>query len=123
MKKTMMIAALAVLPVGLSGCDTKTETPKAEAPEAEATSDAMADMTMAADAKMAKGSGTVTAIDAAAGRITLDHGAIPEVSWPAMKMGFSVEPELLEGVAVGDKVDFDVSVTGSAGEVTAITKQ
>jgi len=123
MKKTMMIAALAVLPIGLSGCDTQTETPKAEAPEAEATSDAMPGMEMAAEAKMAKGSGTVTAIDAAAGKIALDHGPIAAVGWPAMKMAFSIKPELLEGVAVGDKVDFDVTVTGSAGEVTAITKQ
>jgi Cu/Ag efflux protein CusF len=78
---------------------------------------------MPADSKMGKGSGTVTAVDAASGKITLDHGAIPAVGWPAMKMGFSAKPDTLKGVAVGDKVDFDVTVTGSAGEVTAIKKQ
>ena len=118
MKKTVLLAALAVLQVGHSGCGTNTETP-----EAEATSEAMPDMKMEAEAKMAQGTGTVTAIDAAAGKITLDHGPIPAVGWPAMKMGFSIKPELLEGVAVGDKVDFDLSVTGSAGAVTAIKKQ
>ena len=40
-----------------------------------------------------------------------------------MKMGFSAKPELLKGVAVGDKVDFDLTVTGNAGEVTAIRKR
>ncbi len=123
MNKNLMIAALVALPLGLSGCDKKAETPKAEAPKAEATSGDMTGMAMPVGSKMGKGSGTVTAVDAAAGKITLDHGAIPAVDWPAMKMGFSAKPELLKGVAVGDKVDFDVTVTGSAGEVTAIKKQ
>ena len=123
MKKTMMIAALIALPVGLSGCDKKPEAPKVEAPKAAATADAMPNMEMPVGSKMGKGSGTVTAIDAVAGKVTLDHGAIPDVGWPAMKMGFSAKPETLKGVAIGDKVDFDVTVTGSAGEVTAIKKQ
>ena len=71
---------------------------------------------------MGKGSGTVTAVDTATGKITLDHGAIPAVGWPAMTMGFSAKPGVLTGIAVGDKVDFDVIVTGSTGEVTALKK-
>ena len=123
MKKTMMIAALIALPVGLSGCDKKPEAPKVEAPKAAATADAMPNMEMPVGSKMGKGSGTVTAIDAATGKITLDHGAIPAVGWPAMKMGFSAKPAVLAGIAVGDKVDFEVTVTGNAGEVTHIKKQ
>lgn len=122
MKKTMMIAALIALPIGLSGCDKKLEAAKVETPKAAAATDAMPNMEMPIGNKMGKGSGTVTAIDAAAGKITLDHGAIPAVGWPAMKMGFSAKPETLKGIAVGDKVDFDLTVTGSAGEVTAIKK-
>ena len=75
------------------------------------------------EAKAVKSSGTVTAIDKAAGKITLDHQSIPEVGWPAMTMAFSAEPEVLETVEVGDRVGFDVSITGNSGEVTAITKQ
>ena len=123
MKKTMMIAALIALPVGLSGCDKKPEAPKVEAPKAAATADAMPNMEMPVGSKMGKGPGTVTAIDAATGKITLDHGAIPAVGWPAMKMGFSAKPAVLAGIAVGDKVDFEVTVTGNAGEVTHIKKQ
>lgn len=123
MKKTLMIAALIALPIGLTGCEKKPEAPAAEAPKAEASADAMAIMAMPADVKMGKGSGSVTAIDAAAGKITLDHGPIPAVGWPPMTMGFSAKPDLLKGIAVGDKVDFDVTVTGSAGEVTALKKQ
>lgn len=123
MKKTLMIAALIALPVGLSGCGKKSATPIVEAPKAETTANAMVSMAMPSDAKMGKATGTVTAIDAVAGKITLDHGAIPAVGWPAMKMRFSAKSDLLTGIAVGDKVEFDVTVTGSAGEVTAIKKQ
>ena len=122
MKKAMILTALIALPIGLSGCDKKPEAPKVQAPKAAATADAMSNMEMPVGSKMGKGSGTVTAVDAVAGKITLDHGAIPAVGWPAMKMGFSAKPDLLKGVAVGDKVDFDLTVSGSAGEVTAIRK-
>lgn len=118
MKKTAWMATLIAMPLGLSACDKTTETPKAETP-----TDAMGDMAMPVEAKMASGSGTVTAIDAAAGKVSLDHGPIPAVGWPAMKMGFTAKPALLDSVAVGDKVDFDVTVTGNAAEVTAIKKQ
>ena len=123
MKKTLILTALLTLPIGLSGCDKKPDAPKAEAPKAAASSDAMPGMAMPEGSKMGKGSGTVTAMDAAAGKITLDHGDIPAVGWPAMTMGFAAKPALLAGVAVGDKVDFEVTVTGNAGEVTAIKKR
>jgi len=118
MKKLLMTATLLALPLGLSACNKPAEEPKTEAP-----ADAMGSMAMPAEAKMGKGSGTVTAIDMATKKITLDHGPIAELEWPAMTMGFTAKPELLTIVAVGDKVDFDVTVTGNAGEVTAITKQ
>ena len=121
MKKSLVIAALIALPVGLSGCDKQAETPNPAAPAA-----AMSNMAISEGTKLGTGTGTgtgtVTAIDAAAGKIALDHEAIPAVGWPAMKMGFSAKPERLKGIAVGDKIDFDLTVTGSAGEVTAIRK-
>lgn len=117
MEKTLIIAALMALPFGLSGCGKE-----AEAPKAEATADTMGDMAMPAENKTGKGTGTVTAVDAVEGKITLDHGPIAAVGWPAMKMSFSAEPKLLTGIAAGDNVEFDVIVTGNAGEVTAIRK-
>lgn len=118
MNKTVMIVAMIALPLGVAGCDKTAEAPKAEAP-----AEAMADMAMPAEAKMAQGSGTVTGIDPAAGKITIEHGAIPAVSWPAMTMGFSAKPDVLKEIAIGDKVDFDLTIVGNAGEVTAIKKQ
>ena len=123
MKKTLMIAALIASPIGLSGCDKKPEAPKTAALKVAASTEVMPNMEMPAGSKMGKSSGTVTAIDAATGKITLDHGAIPAVGWPAMKMGFSAKPTLLKGIAVGDKVEFDVTVADNVGEVTRIKKQ
>ena len=113
MTKTLTIAALLAVSSGLSGCDNKAAAPTAGVSKAEAPG----------AAKSGKAMGTVTAIDPAAGTITLDHGAIPAVGWPAMTMGFSAKPDLLAGITVGDKVDFDVTVNGNGGQVTAITKK
>lgn len=74
-------------------------------------------------ATTAKGTGTVTAIDKAAGTITLDHGPIPEANWPAMTMGFKAAPGMLDSVQVGDKVAFDLKIDGGSGEVTAISQR
>lgn len=118
MRKAVKLASIFALPFALSACDKPVEAPQTDAPAG-----AMNDMAMSAEAKMAKGKGTVTQIDRAAGKITLDHGPIAELEWPAMKMGFAAKPELLNDVAVGDEVDFDVTITGNAGEVTAIKKR
>lgn len=118
MTNILKIAALAAVSIGLPGCGQKAEAPTAETSSAETSSAATPIAGKAGNA-----TGMVTAIDAEAGTITLDHGAIPAVGWPPMKMGFSAKPALLAGIAIGDKVDFDVSVTGNGGEITAIRKQ
>ena len=122
MNKTM-IAALIALPIGLSGCDNRPEAPKVEAPKAAATAEAMSGMPMLAGSKMGNGSGTVTAIDTAKGTVTLDHGAIAELKWPAMEMGFTAKPEVLAGIKVGDKVSFEIVWDGMSGAVTAMQEK
>ena len=110
----------------LSACGPKAapDTTATDQPVAiNAASAGMGNMAMPADAKMAKSVGTVTAIDKKTSKITLDHQAIPEVNWPAMTMTFDAKPGVLEGLAVGDKVAFDVTIKGNAGEVTAATKR
>jgi len=121
--------ALTVAALGLAGtlaaCSKKEATPEAApapAPAAAAAAPAtsMAGMDMPADAKMAKGTGTVTAVTADS--ITIDHAPIPEANWPAMTMGFKAAPDLAKSVKPGDKVAFDLKLQGGAGEITAITK-
>lgn len=127
MKTLSLTLAALVATTGLAACGRKTEvpaTPPAPAPAAApAAGGDMAGMDMAPADKMAKGVGIVKAIDKIAGTITLDHEAIPEANWPAMTMGFKIAPALLDGVAVGDKVAFDLKLHDGSGEVTAIAKQ
>jgi Cu/Ag efflux protein CusF len=81
----------------------------------------MSGMTMDSAAKTGTGVGTVTAVDKAAGTITIQHEAIPAVDWPAMTMAFKANPSsLLDKAKVGQKVTFGVSVKGSDAEVTSI---
>jgi Cu(I)/Ag(I) efflux system periplasmic protein CusF len=113
-----------------AACGKKAETPvaaetdKAAPAPTQAMSGDMGNMALPADAPIqAKGHGTVTAVDKAASTITLDHGPIPEAKWPAMTMAFKAAPAILDATKVGDKVEFDLTLTGNAGEVTAIQKQ
>lgn len=128
MKPLYLIALLGPAAL-LAACGEKSATnataanTSTEAPATMAGMDNMSgEMNMAMPAaKTAKGTGTVTAIDKAAGTITLDHGPIAEAGWPAMTMAFKAAPALLDSVKVGDKVAFDLKLEGGSGEVTAIT--
>jgi len=55
----------------------------------------------------AEGEGVVRAINAQAGTVTVAHGPIAALNWPAMTMAFPVQsPALLNGVSVGSRVHF-----------------
>jgi Cu/Ag efflux protein CusF len=52
-------------------------------------------------------SGTIEKVDTGAGKVTIDHGPIPNLDMDAMTMVFRVQdPALLQGVKAGDKVQF-----------------
>ncbi|WP_244884887.1 copper-binding protein [Croceicoccus mobilis] len=71
----------------------------------------------------ASAQGTVTAIDAEAGTITVDHGPVPAIEWPAMTMAFEADEQLRSEVSVGEGIAFEFR-TGSEGSViTSITKE
>lgn len=129
MKHVRLMIALGLATL-TAACGKKAETPvtaetNSAAPAAATnTMDGdMGNMAMAPGAKMAKGTGKVTALDKAAGTITLDHGPIAEANWPAMTMAFKAAPALIDSVKVGDEVSFDLKLEGSGGEVTAISKK
>ncbi len=71
--------------------------------------------------KTGKAVGVITAIDPKAAKVTIKHGPIPAVGWPAMTMTFNATPPtLLNGVRVGQTVAFDVHTQGMDAEVTAL---
>lgn len=78
-------------------------------------------MSSAAAAKHGQGKGVVKAIDTKAGTLTIQHGPIAAVSWPAMTMTFKAKPAtLLKGLKVGQTIAFDCTVQGMKAEITAI---
>lgn len=98
--KTIFAAALLAL-ISAAACS-----PPAQQGAEETATDmsAMENAAPAAAAGAIQSTGVVTAIDAAAGAISLDHEAIPAVNWPAMSMQFTAEdPAILQGIAVGDR--------------------
>ena len=128
MKRLTLILTAAAMGTVLAGCGEKTPAPAASAEQAAPAAvpgpGGMAPGMDMAGAMMAKGTGTVTAIDKTAGNITLDHSPIAEANWPAMEMEFKATPaSLLDAVKVGDKVSFELKMAGTTGEVTAIQAQ
>jgi Cu(I)/Ag(I) efflux system protein CusF len=94
------------------------------APQEPAKSDAGMETPAPAVAGPITGTGTVTQVDAAAGTITLNHGAIAAISWPAMTMQFTAEnPAILQGIAVGDTVSFELKSATETSVVTSVQKQ
>jgi Cu(I)/Ag(I) efflux system protein CusF len=76
----------------------------------------------AAAAKTAAGTGTVTALNTAGRKVTLEHGPMPEMNWPAMKMEFGVASAVdLSKVKAGDKVRFTITSSGSAHTIQSIS--
>lgn len=68
-------------------------------------------------------SGTVEKVDAAAGKITIEHGAIPNLDMDSMTMVFRAQdPAMLKGVKPGDKVRFTADRVNGQITVTKIQK-
>ncbi|MGQ0525671.1 MAG: efflux RND transporter periplasmic adaptor subunit [Betaproteobacteria bacterium] len=57
-----------------------------------------------------RGTGKVTDVDPAKGRVELEHGPIPTMKWPPMKMGFAIaDKKELARLKKGDAVEFELS--------------
>ena len=82
--------------------------------------------TLAATAALAQAptaSGEVTRLDKEGRRVTLKHGEIKNLDMPAMTMVFRVrDPQLLEGLAVGDRVRFVAERVDGQYTLTAVSK-
>ncbi len=116
-----MLKAL-VLPIAMLGAAC---TQPASEPAAKSDMDAMNDAAAPASAASSvSGAGVVTQVDAAAGTVTFNHEAIPAIRWPAMTMQFHAEdPAILQGIAVGDHVAFELKSPSETSVVTMVQKQ
>lgn len=112
MKKAFCMTML--LSSALTACGQPPQTPTAEGGEQSATA--------ATDGKTASGTGTIKAIDAASGKVTLNHGPVTELQWPAMTMGFNARGGMLGDLKVGDRVAFEFVWNGKTGDIRSIKK-
>lgn len=67
------------------------------------------------------GSGTVTKLDAQKGTVTINHGPVKSMNWPAMTMTFKVKDKAALGkVKQGDKVQFSFVQSGKDYTITEL---
>ncbi|MDP1952327.1 MAG: copper-binding protein, partial [Betaproteobacteria bacterium] len=70
-----------------------------------------------------RGSGTVESVDPAQASVTIAHGPIASLKWPAMSMEFKVkDAALLRAMKPGQKIDFE-TVAGVPGEYVIVRVQ
>lgn len=75
---------------------------------------------MPAKVVTASAAGIVKSVDLSAKKITIAHGPIAAVKWPAMTMTFDAPAVDLTSVKEGDHVEFKLAVDGMHGEVIKI---
>ena len=79
---------------------------------------------LAGPAQTWTGHGRITVIDAATGELKMQHQPIPALGWPGMTMPFDVaDRALLDGLKVGQAVDFDLAKQGANYIVVGIRVQ
>ena len=84
----------------------------------------MKDMDTKSDKKggqVHKATGTVTKLDQDKGTVTISHGPVQSMKWPAMTMTFKAKDKAtLDKVKQGDRVDFNFVQSGKDYIVTEI---
>ncbi|WP_198426316.1 copper-binding protein, partial [Acinetobacter baumannii] len=64
--------------------------------------------------------GNVTAI--AGSQVTIAHGPVTSIGWPAMTMAFEASPAQLRGIEVGDAVRFAFREADGTYRLTSLAK-
>ena len=99
----------AALALAVAGCGQQQKSqPQANAPAAET-------------ARPYSGAGRVTAV--AGDQVSIAHGPIQGIGWPAMTMAFTAPAGMADGVKVGDQVSFSFRQQGGAYRLTSLQKR
>ena len=128
----MKLHAIVIVSAFLAGCSQAPSNP-VDTQAASAASAALAEaasMISETNAKpneavatKASASGTVEAVDVAAGKIAISHDPVEALKWPAMTTGFKATPEQVASVQAGQKVEFEFESQGMDSTITQITPQ
>ena len=98
-----------------------TVTPSSAAPAAAPV--AGSDGTTGAPVKHASATGTIESLDPSTRTITITHGPVPALDWPAMTMTFQAPNIDLASFKPGDRVAFELSATGMKAAVISIARE
>ncbi|MFT0533817.1 copper-binding protein [Castellaniella hirudinis] len=71
----------------------------------------------------ARASGQVVRITPTAGKIAIRHGAIPKLELPAMTLVYHLDVVLLDGIVVGDIVEFTAQRANQQYRIIALKKK
>ena len=113
--KISQLAGAVALALSLAACGDN----RATAPEQRETSAGAVAPAGAEDIHAAAGDVTKVAGD----QVTISHGPVESIGWPAMTMAFQApSPEMLQGLNVGDPVDFQFRQAGEQYHLTSIKK-
>jgi Cu(I)/Ag(I) efflux system protein CusF len=116
----MKVASLMLTIAVLAGCARTSpgtaQTPSKPGPASETAA-------TPANAITASATGTVESVDVSAKTITIAHGPIAAVKWPAMTMTFDAPGVDLGVIKPGDKIDFDMAINGMRGTVVKVTRR
>lgn len=73
------------------------------------------------EAKDHQATGVVKSVDKAKGTVTIDHGPVASMKWPAMTMGFKAkDKKALEGLKPGQKIEFEFVQQGKDYVITMV---
>lgn len=113
--KIVQLGGALALSILLAACgeNRNSETGNSQAPQAGPVA-ASAEATYSA-------TGDVTAIEG--DQVTIAHGPVEGLGWPAMTMSFRAEsPEMASSVTTGDRVSFDFKEAPGGYSLTSISK-
>lgn len=108
----------------LAACSPPSEDAKMPAPAAQpAPTSAAAMPADAAASTTASASGVVESVDTDAKTITIAHGPVEALKWPAMTMTFQAPDADLASIKPGDHVAFEFTSAGMKSTITKIARQ
>lgn len=116
MKKSMLMPPLLAL---LAACTSPSDQTGVAAPEPAAPA-ARTDSAPPSTATSASATGVVESVDPAAKTVTIAHGPVAVLQWPAMTMTFKAPDADLGAIKPGDQVRFDFVSSGMDATITML---
>ena len=118
----MKISGLLITLVLLAGCSSPTGETNAPASAASPAASAIPAASPEA-VNAASASGVVQSVDVAAKTVTIAHGPVNALGWPAMTMSFKAPNADLSSIKQGDQVSFEFTSAGMNGTITTISRE